>query len=432
MANIAYNTTTSSNLATIWRKLQGPLADGIQFLAPELSWMQDAKDAKVAPSTREVLIPINLSLGGGVASISEGAYEGIPGTPAANEISLSLIQLNKRFSISTLVQIIDEYAGADATQIEPQLKYAARHVFYSMANDIADRWWGFSTAVLATTDTDIPINATGVTATLATGYGVSWITDPAFMARKFQAGSSDGVGDRVAFLNGSTRVVGAVGRVDARSTTNGTITVFFDASATVGISTNGLNIVKANSVDNTADDYNKGMVGMLDVLTSTSVNGLSSSTNANWSVAYSDSTGGTFNGTRLKHMTDEITNYGPIEADRIAFADGVYRNVMGQYATQLRFTDAFTMPIDGDVKAKGREILRTKRVPPGLVVTWASPSYQRFFGKPTIEGQTKGVSYGELKKMEDKAGYLGSTNLVVQNVCKARKSFAYSYGLTES
>lgn len=432
MANVAYNTTTSANLSTIWRKLQGKLFDGIQFMAPEQQWMEDAKDASVAPSTREVLVPVNLDIGGGVASISEGGYEAIPGTPAAQQISLALIQLNKRFSISTLVRIIDEYAGADATQIEPQLKYAARHMLYSLVNDMADRWWGHSTAVLATTDTDLAASATGVTATLAAGYGETWITDPAFLARKFQAGATDGVGDRVAFLNGSTRVAGAVGRVDSRSTTAGTIIVFFDSTVTVGLSTNGLNIVKANAVANTDDDYNKGLVGMLEVLTSTSVNGLSSSTDANWDVAYSDTTGGTFNAMRLKHGTDEITNYGPMESDRLAMADGVYRNITGQYSSQLRFTDAYALPIDGDVKAKGREILRSKRIPPGMAITWASDCYQRFFGKPSLDSQTKGLSYGELKKMEDKAGYLASANYVGNLVCKGRKGFAYWRGLTET
>jgi len=427
MAAVSYNVTTSTSVDEIWRKIQGKLYDGINYTVEEFGWMTEAKDARLAPSTREVLVPVNLTLGGGVASIAEGADEGVPGTPAANEISLALIQFNKRFTISELVRIIDQYAGADATQIESQLKFSARHMLHSMAAGIGDYWWGKSTAVLALTDTDLTSGT--VTVTLKAGYGESWITDPAFMARKFAAGDA-GVGDRVAFLVGGTLQTNCVGRVSARSTSGGTITVIFDVAP--NITTNDLQIVKANSIENTANDYNRGLVGMLDVLLSSSVHGLSDSTNANWSVAYSDTTGGRLNAPRIQNMRDEIANYGPGEADMLVVADGVKRDLMAQYGTQLRFTTDLNLPVDGNVKVKGLDIKNTRRVPPGLAVMWRGQDYQRFFGQPSVDAQAKGMSWGELKKMENKSGYLSSANFVGNNVCKARKSFAYAYGLTQS
>lgn len=428
MSDISYAVTTSSSVDEIWRKIAGKLYDGINFTAEEASWMEEATDARLAPSTREVLVPVNLTLGGGVASIAEGAKEAIPGTPAANEISLALCQFNKRFTISELVRIIDEAGGgANATQIESQFKFSARHALVAMTNTLADYWYGKSTAVLALTNTNL--NATSQVITLTAGYGETWITDPAYLARKFQASPTAGIGDRVAFYDGGTRIANAVGTVYARSTSGGTITVVFDGSAP-GLSTDSLAIVKANSVDNTTDDYNRGLVGLLDALLSTSVHGLTTSTE-NWNVAYSDTTGSRMNGMRLRHGLDEIENLGPGKADRVLLSQGVRRDLIAQYQSQVRFSDSSAMPIDGDLKDKGVKYLSTKRTPPGFACAWDSSGFQRFFGKPALEGQLNGLSYSDLKKMEDKSGYLASANYVGNLVVKARRGFAYWTGLTE-
>jgi hypothetical protein len=67
-----------------------------------------------------------------------------------------------------------------------------------------------------------------------------------------------------------------------------------------------------------------------------------------------------------------------------------------------------------------------------LAVMWRGQDFQRFFGQPSVDAQSKGMSWGELKKMENKSGYLSSANFVGNNVCKARKSFAYAHSLTQS
>lgn len=430
MADVTYSVLQSTSVNEIWRQIQGKLFDAISYSAEEFSWMEEMKDARLEPSTRSVIYPLNMYLTGGVASIAEGASEAVPSTAPAEEASCSLVQLNKRFTVSILVQLIDQFAGANATQVESQFKYSARHMLLAMSNRMADLWYGHSDGVIAQTNSNL--NATTNLITLTNGYGETWITDPSFIARKIQAGTSAELGaDRVAFYDSGTRVANAVGFVVAKTESTGVIKVQFDSSAP-GISTDGLSIVFANSVDNTADDYNRGFTGLLDGLITASVNGLSNATVPQWSVAYSDTSGGTFNGQRIQRGVDAISDFGPMPADSILISKGVYRNVMGQYATQLRFTDVLALPVDGDVKRKGTPFKKTKRVPPGMAVAYASGCWQRFFGQPELEGQTRGLSYGDLKKMENKSGLLASANYVGNLPWRARKGFSYWTGLTES
>lgn len=424
-----YSITGSSDVAEIWRKIQGRLADAINYLAKPFDWMTEAKDAMLAPSTREVTRPVNLALRGGVAQIPEGGYEAYPGTPTATDLTFALVQYNARFTISELVKIIDQNAGANATQIESQLKFSGRHMLNAMIAALSDDWFGKSTGVLAQTNTNIA-TATEETLTLTAGYAESWITDPAYLARKFQAGSAAGVGDRIALLNGSTLITNATGLVVARSTTNGSIRVQFDGA--VGTSTDGLNIVRANSLDNTVNGYNRGLVGLTDVLTSISVHGVSSSSQADWAAALADTNGGRFNGARYMKGVNEIENLSPYSPTRLLMADGVYRDVFAQYSSQLRFSDAFAMPIDGAIKAKGIQILRDRRCPPKFVALWADQAYQRFFGKPELAGQIRGMSYGDLKKLENQSGSVASANYVGNLTTNSRRAFAYWTGLDES
>lgn len=430
MADVSYTVLASTSVSEIWKQVQGKLYDAINYSSEEFSWMTDMTDAKLDPSTRSVLFPLNFYLTGGVASIAEGGKEAVPSTAPAEEGSLSPVQLNKRFTISQLVQIIDQYAGASATQVESQLKYSSRHMLLAMANRMADMWYGHSDAVVATTNSNLSDTTNLIT--LINGYGESWITEPSFLGRKFQSGTSAELGaDRVRFYNGTTQVSNAVGFVVAKTDSTGVIKVQFDGSAP-GISTDGLSIVFANSVDNTVDDFNRGFVGLLDGLITTSVHGLSNTTVPAWAPAYSDTSGGTFNAQRLQRGMDATNNFGPNGADRLLIAQGVHRNVMGQYATQLRFTDTLALPVDGDVKRKGLRIDKTKRVPPGFAALWSPKSYQRFFGKPDLDSQTKGLSYGDLKKMENSSGLLASSNYVGNLAFRSRRDLAYWTALTES
>lgn len=420
--------TTQATAQKIWRKAQGTAVDGVNFTVEELRLLGKLSQAKLAPSLREVSRPVYVTQGGGVASIAEAGAKARPQSPPPQEISVSLVHLMKQFAIADLVLMISRMGGSD-TQLVKQFKYQLRMAVNSLSNGVGDYVYGASSGILATTDTDLSGASTELT--LAAGYNQSWITDPAYLAKRFAAGASTADPDWVHVLNAGVLVSNAYGYVSARNATTGTITVTWAGSAPAE-STNGLQIVKANSLESTANDYNKAFVGLTEVLTAVSVHGLSGSDFPDgWTNAFSDTTGGRLDGTRLEKGMDAIEDDGGVKADTVIWAKGVKRDVKAQYKSALEFNDAYAIPIDGDIKARGIEFFASRRVPPGFTCAFQRSAWEKFFWKPSVDSQDD-QSESDLMPSEDYTFQVGRLDLIGNLVCNRRKAFAYWRSLDES
>lgn len=411
----------------LWRKVQGTMVDAIGYEVEEMGWLEDLKKAKLDASLREVSRPLNINRAGGIASLGEGEYEAEPSSPDAEEITASLVHFNGRVTISKLIRFIDQYGGD--TQLKRDIKFRAMHKMTAMKERLAMAFYAPSSAIIATTDTDITASATD-TLTLTNGFNQSWITDGPYIARWLNAATSVAKGaDKVSLLAAADQTVKATGFVSAKVSATPTITVTYDATP-AGFTTNGIQVVFANSMDNTKHDYNKGMGGLIDVLTATSHQGFSSSTNADWSVAAADTSGGRDSGARIRVQQDAIEDDGG-KANRILLDKAVYRDLILQYSSPLRVSDPYALPIDGDVKARGIQWQKSKRVPPGLRVVYDSSAWEKFFWKPDM-GDFEDMGWGDLKEMEDVSGFLGTIDFVGNLICNKRKAFAYARGLARA
>lgn len=420
--------TTQSTASKIWRKAQGKAVDAINFEVEELRLIGQMKNAKLAPSLREVSRPAFVKKGGGVASISEAAAKARPGSPPPQEVTYSLVHLMKQFAIADLVLMIAKMGGNDAMLVN-QFKYQLRMASSSMAEGVGDYLYAPSSGILALTDTNLSGSTTELT--LYDGFNQTWIDDPAYLAKRFVAGATTDDPDYVAILNAGTLVTDAVGHVASRNTSTGTITVDWIGSAP-SESTNGLQIVKANSLESTANDYNKAFVGILEALTATSVGGLSGSDHEGWSIAFSDTTGGRLDGTRLEKGLDAIEDDGGVKADLVIWSKGVKRDVKAQYKSAVEFNDAYAIPIDGNVKMKGTKFFASRRVPPGFCVPFAKDGIERFFWKPDLSDGDGSMAESDLLESEDIAASIGRIDLVGNLVTNQRNVFSYFTGLTES
>lgn len=409
--------------SNVWRKVQGKAVEGIGFTVEEMGWLKELKKAKLDPSLREVSRPLNIHRAGGVASIGEGEYEALPSSPDAEEITASLVHFNKRITISKLIKFVDQ--GGGDTQLVNDLKFRAKHASIAMSEQIALASYAPSSFILAQTDTDLSGASTELT--LDNGLNQSWITDAAYITRPFVASST--YGDKVMVLSAGTQVTNARGRVTAKNATTGTITVTWDGTAPSS-TTDNLQIVFANQMDDSKSSYNRGFNGWMDLLTATSLHGLSSSSVADWSVAAADTSGGRDSGARIRVQQDAIEDEGG-KADRIMIDKAVYRDLILQYQSPLRVSDPYALPIDGDVKARGVQWQKSKRVPPGLRVVYDSSCVERFFWKPE-DGNGEDMDWGGLKEMEDVSGYIGTIDFVGNILCNKRKGLAYARGLTRA
>jgi hypothetical protein len=409
------DTTSTSVLNKLWRKIQGPVATGIQYKSEEWALLDDFEVEESEWSAREVTRPIELNEGAGVASIPESGYKAVPSSPNLEEATYTLVNFNKRFEASLLAKAGDR---GSANQVAKQLKHQAKMAVFDVARHYSDYFYGLSTAVLATTDTDI--SGASATLTLTAAYGQTGITNAAFIADKFR------VGDRIAVLSGGSLVTNGIGTITAVSASTPSISVTFIGS--VSVTTNGLQIVKANSMENATiagTDYNRGLVGLLDGMLTSSVHSLS---HANWVPSYSDITGGRFNGIRLRRMADEIANEGGGKLDLMIVAQGVQRDVIAAERALVRFDDPFGMEIDGDVKAKGRRIFSSRRVPPGYLFGGDKSSLKRWALKPKPDGS---MGWADGMERVDQSVVVFSMDYFVGLNWENRKNWAYASGLTE-
>jgi hypothetical protein len=416
MAAYAYTAPTNSQVNAVWRSVQGPLSEMINFEVEEFDNLDTFDKEQSAWSLRSVTFPGDIIEGGNVATIPEGGSEGIPFSPNALDFTLTPVNYNVRFAASKLAMFADKNGGDN--QIKNELMFRGSHAIRALSRAVGDDFWGFSTGILALTDTDITASvAATITITLKSAYGVSGITDVAYISRMFKPS------EWVAILDSGTRRTTA--RVVSIATTGVMVLDSFDTALTT--TTNGLQIVRANAVEQTQTSYNRGLVGMLDGLTTASVQGQTSATYPNWSVAYSDTAAGRFTGTKMHIAKDEINNYGVGAADTCWIAQGVYRDLVSQMQSSYRASDPLSLQIDGAAKSKGIQFVSTRRTPPGYVVVGRKKSLQRWQLNPK---PGKSFSWKDGKEKIDESVLLFSADFPLQLAWKSRKSFAYFSGQT--
>jgi hypothetical protein len=196
--------------------------------------------------------------------------------------------------------------------------------------------------------------------------------------------------------------------------------LILDAAFTT--TTNALQIVRANAVESTQTSYNRGLVGLLDALTSATIEGFSSTSIANWSVAYSDTGAGRFTGTKMQIARDAIYNYGGGKPDLCFLSQGVLRDLNLQERSALRQTDPMNLVIDGKAKQPGVKWHSSRRVPPGYVIPVDSSGIKKWQLNPK-PGST--FQWRDGKEPIDQNYLLFSADFPLQMVYNNRKKLTY-------
>ena len=411
MANLAYTAPSNSQVNAVWRTVQGPLSEMINFEVEEFDNLDTFDKEKSAWSLRSVIFPGDIIEGGNVALIPEGGSEGIPFSPNALDFTLTPTHYNVRFAASKLAMFADKNGGDN--QIKSELMFRGEHAIRALSRSVGDDFWGFSTGILALTDTNITASvAATITITLKSGYGVTGITDLAYVSRMFKPS------EWIAILDSGTY------RTTARivSISTAAVVVLDSFSAALTTTTDGLQIVRANAVEQTQTSYNRALVGMLDGLTTASVQGQTSATYPNWSVAYSDTAAGRFSGLKMHIAKDEIANYGTGAPDTCWIGQGVYRDLVAQMQSSYRASDPLSLQIDGAAKSKGIQFVSTRRTPPGYVVVGRKKALNRWQLNPK---PGKAFAWKDGKEKIDESIMLFSADFPLQMAWKSRKSFAY-------
>lgn len=412
---VAYDVLTNSAVNAIWAKAQGKLKVGYNFMVPEFKWVQEFSDKQIDTSLREMTYPVHLNEDRGVASIPEGGWEAEPSSVNAVDATITLIHLNARFTISKRAKWAK--ANSPGAALKDQFMFQGETKMQALARVAGDMFYGYSTNYICQTSTNAT-QASG-TYTLLNAYGDSAITNAAYIANLIK------VGDRVALVRSGTLVANSAG---------GLVTAVTPATPSVAITWNGSvdsdandYLVFANSMDATTithTSYNLGLIGLRDICTSTSVHGISASTDPHWSAAYSDTNAGRFNGTKWRRGLDAMQDDGHDAAQpKTIMAKGVRRDVASQYAAGVRFDDSMDMEIDGEPKARGKKFKGTKRVPPGTVTMFDQK--KALYKKVIHEAGEKAPSWGDAKELQNQSGWVFAVEWSGLMGVDNRKLFSY-------
>lgn len=421
MAGGANTHTTVSTLAKGYRKKATKLYTAFKDKVDEFSWVDDIDDEEIQSSGRENLIPLDIGRGYGAHMVTDGGNEARTITRAMNEGSFSFVQANARFFISTLAKAFDQ--KAKEAQIVRQIKYQSKKSLEALARRVGLQFYGASTGIVCETGTNA--TATTQTLSLADGFGDSTIDGNAYLSSLFE------IGDRVAGLdasNSNALLSNGLGEVTAKIS-DGTIEVIFDGS--VDFDAND-NLTFANAVTDTtvtASDYNKWPVGLLEIITASSVHGLATSSEPNWAAAVNNTSGGRFSYVKLKNLRQQIANKGGGKLTDVVWAQGVENDVeAGERAARIYESSA--MDLDGSIKAKGVTFRTSDLVPPEHVFAFDRSGWGKkiLTDKPSEDGM---LDFGDLYKAEDRAGWKGGFDLVYALVCRSRGKFGRYADLTE-
>lgn len=421
MAVATYTPTTSSDVNKIWRKVQTKLQQGLKFISEEWGMLDDLQEFDVNWSSREILVPLDINEGAGIASIGEGGYEARPSSPNVEELSLSWVLFNGRFTVTKTTHWIEQ--KSPQAMIEKQMKFQAAKKLQDMGRHYSDYHYGFTTAYLAVVNGDPGSGATSHTVTLKNCYNKSTITDFAFISNKFR------VGDEVALVRSAALVTNAIGVITAVTAATPSIDVTWIGSVDPA---DGDLVVKANSLENATltggTDYNRGIVGVHDAMDSTSVHGLSSSSVANWSPVTVDTTGGRFSGVRLMKAKTQTYNKGGGDMDLVYLAQGVYRDMVAAQQAALRYSSSFGMEMDGSVKSKGLTFFQSPRVAPGHAICGVKSSHRKMTLLPK---PGSGPAWEDGEKIPDRSAYVFSMDWPCALVWLNRGNWKSHSGLTE-
>lgn len=427
--NAAPATTAVANLAELGKKTNTDVMVGIRRKTKEYALFDDTPDEKITPSVNEMRLVLDVSYQTGGAMIPDGGYEDQATTVAPATGTFTFVQLNKRYSFTTLAKGFD--AKGRAGFIQKQIQYQAIKAVEAIARKIGVQTYGFSTGTVAVVSTTNGASATQTDIVLKNTFGSTTFPGTSAAGKVYNTNLFR-VGEPVALVRGSTvQDFGLVVASPAASGTAGNIDVTFNGSVTPTV---GDLLVYASAVTDTAltgTDTNRWPVGLWDMLLSTSVHGLSSATEAEWTRAYANTAGGRMSYQVQEAMANAIDNYSGAEMNRVIYAQGVRRDMIAGERAALRYDSSSSMDWNGEVGTKGIKYFTSVLVPPGSFVGYNNDAIGKkvLSDKPDYEG---GPDIFSLDKVQDKGAFAASFDFIYARICNNRRGMGYASDLTES
>jgi hypothetical protein len=427
--NPAPANTTVTSLADLSKKTNTDVMVGIRRKTKEYGWFDDTPDEKITPSGNEMRLVLDIAYQTGGAMIPDGGYEDQATTVAPQHGTFTFVQMNKRYSFTTLAKGYD--AKGRAGYIQRQIQYQSIKAVEAIARKVGLQTYGFSTGTVAVVNATNGAGAAQIDIQLKNTFGTTLLPGTSAAGKVYNTNLFR-VGEPVALVRGSTvQDFGVVVASPAASGLAGAIDITFNGSVTP--TANDL-IVFASAVTDTAltgTDTNRWPVGMLDMMTSASVHGLATSAAAEWQAAYANTAGGRMSYQVQEAMVNAVDNFSGSDMNRVIYSQGVRRDMIAGERAALRYDSSSSMDWNGEVGTKGIKYFTSVLAPTGMFMGWNNDAIGKkvLSDKPDYEG---GPDIFSLDKVQDKGAVAASFDFIYARICNARRGLAYAANLTES
>ena len=417
--------TLSSAETVLYKKTNTDIMEAMKSFTEEYEWADDTPDIRIVASANEMRLVIDVNHEVGVASIAEGGYEAVAQSVAAQNGTLSPIQVNARYSFSTLEQ--KGWGPAKAGQIENEIKFKAMKKTQAIAETFGMQFYGYTTATVAVVLTTQGAGATTANIPLKDPYGDTGIDDTSTNGLAYLSGLFR-TNQRIALVRSAAII--EIGQVTgAGSGGSGTIAVTWNASCTP---TAGDQIVFANAVTDATlagTDYNKWVVGYLDATQSSSVHGMATSSIPGWA-SNLDTAGGRWSVARQKKAAQQCMNNGGVKVDRMLMDQGVGRDVVAGESAARRYSPSDVYDLDADFKAKGVKVLSSRLTPPGMVGMYGNKCWTKKLlnEKPPEQG---GPDLFSIDKVQDRGLLQASIDFIYFRAVTNRAGMFLALGNTQ-
>ena len=425
--NAATGYTGTGSLTDLYKKTNTDVMVGLKRKTEEYDLFDDLPDLRITPSQNEMRLVLDVIYQPDTtAMIPEAGYEAQTTTQAPTHGAVSFVQMNARYSFSTLYQAYQKKGKAGL--IQEQTLFQSIKAIEQFARKIGLQTYGFSTGTKAV------VAATGSGGTTQNGiqlknaFGSSLVpgsatADKTYLSFLFR------VGDPIALLRtGSLIEFGTVTASPSVGSGVGFIDATFNSSITPTLGDLIVNAAAVTDATLTGTDQNRWPVGMFDITTSASLHGLSGTGNQ-WNAGFSDTTGGRMSFSRIEQGANGIMNQGGVKANRIIWSQGVRRDVISGERGQMVY-DSARFNLDGDVGRAGVKDFTSVLVPTGMCWLYNSQAIQKkvLSDKPDAEG---GPSIFTLDKAQDRGAYVASFDFVYLRACVNRAATGYWSSLQE-
>lgn len=418
--------TTVTTLADLYKKTNTDVQVALKRVTEEYNWLDEYPDEMIEASGNEMRLVLDVNLAYGGAFIPDGGYEDIGATAAPTHGTLSISQFNKRFYYTGLAKALD--SRARASMIQRQTQYQSIKAIEILANKIGVSSYGFSTGTVAVVEATGSSGTTHTSLAIKNAFGSTTVAggttaQDTYLSNLFR------VGEGIAFIRSGSLV--EFGTITASPGTAGVGTIDLTTNGTMTPTVGDL-ILYANATTDatlTATDQNRWQPGWLDMLTSSSLHGLATSSAQNWQAGYANTAGGRMTWATQEAMANGLWNKGGVKMNKAIYSQGVRRDIIAGERAAIRW-EGSNFDWDADFGTKGFKYYTSQLALPGFFIGWNDQCVGRKYlsDKPDYDA---GPGIFSIDKVQDRSAWASAFDFFFMRICNNRAGIGYASALTE-